>query len=148
MKKIILVSLLSVFAVSCTSEDDGVNSANSIVGIWKPVSWKAYSGTNNALIATENVDSCFGNSIFDFKSNNTITTTYFELNANNVCENVGSETMAYAYDPTLKTLTVDGETISVKTLSNNTLEVLDLDLTGEDVNNDGVADQVYLVFNK
>lgn len=149
MKKIFLMGAVSALALgACKSDDNDDENKVTILGTWKPVSTKIYSGVNNSTVLySEVADDCYKNSTIEFKADNTVVSTIYDYIQNNVCTNLGAETYAYGYNESAGTIIVDGETSHIKTLTNNTLEILDVDFD-EDFNNDGVADKMYLVLGK
>ncbi len=150
MKKLILISAVFVIALTgCRSDDDNTPpaSTNAVVGVWNPAEYRIYSGSNNTLINTIPADACNKQSVFDFKSNGMVTTTFYELNMAGVCNVTAPETLPYLYNTQTQTLTVDGEVMRVKTLTSDIFELELIDYQDDD-NNDGVQDVMYLILAK
>lgn len=141
MKKLLFFAVSAGFIfTSCNNDDEG--NSNSIVGTWRPVSEKAISGKNGNTLYNDPHSSCYKKSTFNFKSNNTVSSTIYDENSSGNCENYGTDTSPYSYDPGNKQLTVDGETSEVVVLNSKELHVVS---DYDDVNGDGVDDKIILV---
>ncbi|MFC3161500.1 Lipocalin-like domain-containing protein [Chryseobacterium arachidis] len=142
MKKILFLAIASTIALgSCSNNDDEENLSQTVVGTWKPVMEKVISGSNGSIISTDNFDTCYKKSTFNFKSNNTLTTNTYE-NVSGTCTNYGEETVSYSYNHSSMKITIDGDEYEVIAHNQNEFQVVgDYD----DKNGDGIEDKVVLV---
>ncbi|MDQ1162651.1 hypothetical protein QE422_003019 [Chryseobacterium sp. SORGH_AS 447] len=141
MKKLLFLAVSAGFIfTSCNNNDD--EDPNSIVGTWRPVSEKAISGKNGNTLYNDPHSTCYKKSTFNFKSNNTLSSTIYDENSNGNCENFGTETSPYSFNAGNMQLTVDGDTSEVLVLNSKELHVVS---DYDDVNGDGVDDKIILV---
>lgn len=144
MTKNLVLGALSVLALSSCRKDDEENTP-TIVGVWKPLKEIVISGKDGAIISSENSDSCYKKSTFNFKNDNTVISTIYEENMDGNCTNFGSETLPYSYDANNKKLTVEGEEQEVLSLSSTEFQIVS---DYDDVNNDNFDDKIVLVLVK
>ncbi len=141
MKKLLFLAISAGFVfTSCSSDDE--EDVNSIVGTWRPISEKAISGKNGSTLYNDPHSTCYKKSTFNFKSNNILSSTIYDENSSGNCENYGTDTSSYSYDPGNKQLTVDGEISEVAVLNSKELHIVS---DYDDVNGDGVDDKIILV---
>ena len=132
---------LGVFALMSCSNDDENESAVSIVGTWKESKIVIYNGTNNAVLDTELPDDCDKKNTYEFTSNGILNSKIFYTKSDGTCEEDGTFSESYTYDPATKKITVAGTTTDVIQLTQNELQIV-YDVNDE--NGDGVDDQVIM----
>ncbi|MCF2219516.1 lipocalin family protein [Chryseobacterium sp. PS-8] len=141
MKKILFLAISAGFLfTACKSDDDDVYA--SVVGVWKPSREMAVSGKNGSTIYNDPSSSCYKKSTFDFKSNNTMVSNIFDEGMSGNCENLGTDTSSYSYDPLNKQIVIDGESSEVLKLTNYEMHIVS-DYSDED--GDGIDDKIVLV---
>ncbi|KQT35900.1 hypothetical protein ASG22_02455 [Chryseobacterium sp. Leaf405] len=142
MKKILFLAVASTIALgSCSSNDSEENISTTIVGVWKPSMEKVISGSNGNVLSTDNFDTCYKKSTFNFKANNTLTSNTYE-NVSGTCSNGGEDTMSYSYDYSNKKITIDGDEYEVISHTQNEFQLVgDYD----DKNGDSIEDKIVLV---
>jgi len=145
MKKILFLAVASTIALgSCSSNDNEENISTTIVGVWKPSMEKVISGSNGNILSTDNFDTCYKKSTFNFKANNTLTSNTYE-NVGGTCSNSGEDTMSYSYDYSNKKITIDGDEYEVISHTQNEFQLVgDYD----DKNGDSIEDKVVLVLTR
>lgn len=144
MKKILFLAVASTIALGSCSSDDEENLSSTVVGLWKPSMEKVISGSNGNVLSTDNFDTCYKKSTFNFKANNTLTSNTYE-NVSGTCTNYGEDTSSYSYDHSNNKITIDGDDYEVVAHTQNEFQIVgDYD----DRNGDNIEDKIVLVLTR
>lgn len=145
MKKFLFLAVVSTIALgSCSKDDNEENLSTTIVGIWKPSMEKVISGSNGNLISTDNFDTCYKKSTFNFKANNTLTSNTYE-NVSGTCTNYGEQTISYSYNHSNKKINIDGDEYEVISHTQNEFQLVS---DYDDRNGDSIEDKIILVLTR
>ncbi|WP_415326670.1 lipocalin family protein [Chryseobacterium sp. MMS23-Vi53] len=144
MKKFLFLAVVSTIALGSCSNDDDEDLSTTVVGTWKPSMEKVLSGSNGAVLSTDNFDTCYKKSTFNFKSNNTLSTNTYE-NVSGTCTNYGEQNISYSYNHSGKKITIDGDDYEVISHTQNEFQIVgDYD----DRNGDNIEDKIVLVLTR
>ena len=150
MKKLLLCSIVGIFALtSCRKDDD---ATPSIVGVWKESKTLILSATDGKVIIEETPDACAEKNTYTFTSDGKYITKTFYTAPDKTCVEDGSETKTYVYDATTKKITTthsSGATGHVYVKSNTATELqLSDNKEVRDYNGDGVKDEEITIYKK
>lgn len=129
MKNLILIALFSFLLISCSSNDDGGTTSNSLIGKWQiqNVQWSENGGPflniDNALVCSSDFyagwssNSCQANDTWEFTNSTAISVSHIGQVGN--CQ---SSTFTANYSTQGSTLSWDGYNLNFS-ISGSTLEV-------------------------
>lgn len=124
LKKLMLITFISLTAFACSSDDDSGDSGSTtqnqanIIG-----TWRFTSSTTNGVADTLDVCELMDTAVF---TSSQVTFTYFE---GTNCSDTGSDTFNYSINGNTLSATIQGETFTqeIVTLNSTTLTIQDVD---------------------
>ncbi|MDR2205660.1 MAG: lipocalin family protein [Flavobacteriaceae bacterium] len=138
MRKVLIISALVLFALSCNRDSDSNDNVN-IVGMWNFQKSVILSGKDGTTVLRTNENSCVQKSTYEFKSDGSVIVNRYYLMG--TCEQIPEYKDYYAYDKSQKTIMYNGVEHKVLELSSNKLTIQTSEPMWEtDDNEDGVDD--------
>ncbi|MCY0970210.1 lipocalin family protein [Chryseobacterium wangxinyae] len=130
-----MLAVIAGFSITSCKNDDQEDI--SIVGTWRHTQMKVISGKDGSVLSNNDLDACDQKTTTELTENDTLKSNYYEF-YNSSCNHYYEE-YGYSYDKNAQKLFIDGETFSIKSLTEHELVMNDPE-ADDDYNDDGFED--------